>query len=44
MEVRGVAKLRALLSDGSGPLYQPVDAARLDRALVDVSSAIAPDL
>jgi hypothetical protein len=41
VDVRGVARLRALLSDGTGPLYRPVDAGRLDRELVAVRSAIA---
>lgn len=43
LDVRGVAKLRALLSDGTGPLYRPATAARLDRELVAIRSAIAPD-
>ncbi len=42
VDVRGVAKLRALLSDGTGPLYQPVEAGRLDQELVAVRSAIVP--
>jgi len=41
--VRGVARLRALLSDGTGPLYRPVEAGRLDRELGAVRSAIAAD-
>jgi hypothetical protein len=43
IDVQGVAKLRALLSDGTGPLYRPVEAGRLDRELVAVRSAIAPE-
>jgi hypothetical protein len=43
VDVRGVARLRALLSDGTGPFYQPVEAWRLDRELVAVRSAIALD-
>jgi hypothetical protein len=43
VDVRGVAKLRALLSDGTGPLYQQATAARLDLELVAVRSALAPD-
>jgi hypothetical protein len=42
VDVRGVAKLRALLSDGTGPFYQPVGTGRLDQELTAVRSAIAP--
>jgi hypothetical protein len=40
VEVQGIARLRALLSDGTGPLYQSLEAGRLDRELVAVRSAI----
>ncbi|HEY1650468.1 MAG TPA: hypothetical protein VGG09_01170 [Acidimicrobiales bacterium] len=43
VDVQGVARLRALLSDGSGPLYRPVEAGRLQRELVTVRSAMAPE-
>ena len=42
VDIRGVAKVRALLSDGSGPLYRRGKASSLDRELVAVSSVIDP--
>jgi hypothetical protein len=40
LDVRGVAKVRTLLSDGSGPLYRAEEADRLQRELVAATSAI----
>jgi hypothetical protein len=42
VDARGVARVRALLSDGTGALYRPSQASSLDRELVAVSSAIDP--
>lgn len=42
VNIRGVARIRTLLSDGSGPLYRLNKASSLDRELVAVSSAIDP--
>ena len=40
VEVRGVARVRSLLADGTGPLYQPARAGQLRHELGDVLSAL----
>jgi hypothetical protein len=38
--VRGVARVRTLLADGTGPLYRPAPPERLRRELADVLAAL----
>jgi hypothetical protein len=40
VEVRGVARVRTLLADGTGPLYQPAPAGQLRHELAGVLSAL----
>jgi len=40
VDVRGVARVRTLLADGTGPLYQPASPGRLRRELVAVLAAL----
>jgi hypothetical protein len=43
VDARGVARIRVLLSDGSGPLYRPSAPGRLRGELVAARSALDPD-
>ncbi|HWD54780.1 MAG TPA: hypothetical protein VG346_06640 [Acidimicrobiales bacterium] len=43
VDVRGIARLRALLSDGTGPLYQPREGGHLELEVAALRSALAPD-
>jgi hypothetical protein len=40
--VRGVARVRTLLADGTGPLYREHDAGRLRRELVATLDSLDP--
>jgi hypothetical protein len=40
VNVHGVARLRILLADGTGPLYQPAPPERLRRELTEVRAAL----
>jgi hypothetical protein len=42
VDVRGVARVRSLLADGTGPLYQSAPAASLRRELAEVLAALDP--
>jgi hypothetical protein len=42
LDVRGVARVRTLLSDGTGPLYQENDPARLRRELAATLASMDP--
>jgi hypothetical protein len=42
LDVRGVARVRNLLSDGAGPLYQESDPARLRRELAATLASMDP--
>jgi hypothetical protein len=42
LDVRGVARVRTLLSDGTGPLYQETDPARLRRELAATLASMDP--
>jgi hypothetical protein len=42
VDVRGVARVRSLLADGTGPLYQAAPAASLRRELAEVLAALDP--
>jgi hypothetical protein len=40
VDVRGLARVRTLLADGTGPLYQPAPPERLRREVVEVLAAL----
>jgi hypothetical protein len=42
VDVRGIARVRTLLADGTGPLYQPSPAASLRHRLAEVLQALDP--
>jgi len=42
LDVRGVARVRTLLADGTGPLYRGHDAGRLRRELVATLASLDP--